>query len=308
MQLGASLEEDERTTQRMIDINVYGVTTARTIALERFVTRGRGHLVNIASMAGKAGYAYGATYCGTKHYVVGMSEALRGELRDTDIEVSVVMPGRRQHRARRRPHAGPRRQGRRARGRRRGDRRGAQGAALRRLRAALGRPLSQFSSALPRRAREGMARAMKADRVLRRRLRGAQELRAARLALRAGLEPAPRRRRSRRAESGVSAPEDLSQAAIRRRSSSPWSSWRKCEAFSTTSGSGAPIAAAKRCPVSSVRIGSRSRPQHQRGRSAAAAPPAWPARRRALGVRGRGSISGKARAPALLSGTGNGAA
>ena len=57
MQLGAYLEEDERTTKRMIDINVYGVHYGSTIALERFVTRGRGHLVNIASMAGKAGYA-----------------------------------------------------------------------------------------------------------------------------------------------------------------------------------------------------------------------------------------------------------
>ena len=35
----------------------------------------------------------GATYCGTKHFVVGASEAVRAELRDTPIEVSCVMPG-----------------------------------------------------------------------------------------------------------------------------------------------------------------------------------------------------------------------
>ena len=92
MQLGAYLDEDERTTRRMIDINIYGVHHGAQIALERFVPRGRGHLVNIASMAGKAGYSYGATYCGTKHYVVGLSEALRGETRGTGVEVSVVMP------------------------------------------------------------------------------------------------------------------------------------------------------------------------------------------------------------------------
>ena len=44
MQLGAYLDEDERTTKRMIDINIYGVHYGTTIALERFVPRGRGHL------------------------------------------------------------------------------------------------------------------------------------------------------------------------------------------------------------------------------------------------------------------------
>ncbi|HWI75125.1 MAG TPA: SDR family NAD(P)-dependent oxidoreductase, partial [Baekduia sp.] len=34
----------------------------------------------------------GGTYCGTKHYVVGLSEALRAELRGTGVEVSCVMP------------------------------------------------------------------------------------------------------------------------------------------------------------------------------------------------------------------------
>ena len=41
----------------------------------RMLARGRGHVVNIASTAGKGGFPGGATYCGTKHYVVGLSEA-----------------------------------------------------------------------------------------------------------------------------------------------------------------------------------------------------------------------------------------
>jgi short-subunit dehydrogenase len=49
--------------------------------------------VNIASTAGKAGFPGGATYCGTKHFVVGVSEAVRAEVRETPIEVSCVMPG-----------------------------------------------------------------------------------------------------------------------------------------------------------------------------------------------------------------------
>jgi NADP-dependent 3-hydroxy acid dehydrogenase YdfG len=92
MQLGRFLEEDDRTTQRQIDINVYGVLHGMKAILPRFLDRHRGHLVNVASTAGKGGFPGGATYCGTKHFVVGVSEAVRAELKDTPIEVSCVMP------------------------------------------------------------------------------------------------------------------------------------------------------------------------------------------------------------------------
>ena len=166
MQLGAYLDEDERTTRRMIDINVYGVHHGSQIALERFVPRGRGHLVNVASMVGKAGYAGGVTYSGTKHYVVGRSEGLRGELRGTGVEISVVMPvavhtelGSGLGKARGVKQVEPE------------DVAAEIVAALKEPRfdvfvpRSVG-PLTQFSNVLPRRAREGMARAMKADKVL----------------------------------------------------------------------------------------------------------------------------------------------
>jgi NADP-dependent 3-hydroxy acid dehydrogenase YdfG len=93
MQLGPFLEEEDVVAERQIDINVHGVLHGMKIALPRFVARGSGHLVNIASSAGKGGFPGGATYCGTKHFVVGVSEAVRGELRDTPVELSCVMPG-----------------------------------------------------------------------------------------------------------------------------------------------------------------------------------------------------------------------
>ncbi|MBA2348046.1 MAG: SDR family oxidoreductase [Solirubrobacterales bacterium] len=93
MQLGPFLEESDLVAHRQVDINVHGVLYGMKIAVPRFVARGRGHLVNIASSAGKGGFPGGATYCGTKHFVVGVSEALRGELRETPVEVSCVMPG-----------------------------------------------------------------------------------------------------------------------------------------------------------------------------------------------------------------------
>jgi NADP-dependent 3-hydroxy acid dehydrogenase YdfG len=92
MPLGPFVDEDDITAQRQIDINVNGVLFGMKLILPRFLARGTGHLVNIASSAGKAGVPGGATYSGTKHFVVGVSEAVRGELRDTPIEVSCVMP------------------------------------------------------------------------------------------------------------------------------------------------------------------------------------------------------------------------
>jgi NAD(P)-dependent dehydrogenase (short-subunit alcohol dehydrogenase family) len=92
MPVGPFLEETDATARRMVDINIHGVIFGSKLALERFTARGRGHLVNVASIAGKAAGPHLATYCATKHAVVGLTESLRQELRGTGVEVSVVMP------------------------------------------------------------------------------------------------------------------------------------------------------------------------------------------------------------------------
>jgi NADP-dependent 3-hydroxy acid dehydrogenase YdfG len=92
MPIGPFAEEDDATAKRMIDINLHGVIYGTKLAIPPMVQRHTGHIVNIASQAGKAGIAGGATYCATKHAVVGLSEAVRAELRGTGVEVSVVMP------------------------------------------------------------------------------------------------------------------------------------------------------------------------------------------------------------------------
>jgi NAD(P)-dependent dehydrogenase (short-subunit alcohol dehydrogenase family) len=85
-------EEADDSIKRQLAINVYGVIAGTQLAAERFQPRNRGHIVNIASSAGKAGVPGIATYSGTKHAVVGFTEAVRGELRGTGIELSCVMP------------------------------------------------------------------------------------------------------------------------------------------------------------------------------------------------------------------------
>jgi NADP-dependent 3-hydroxy acid dehydrogenase YdfG len=92
MPIGPFVEEDDATARRMIDINLHGVIYGMKLAIPGMKQRRSGHLVNLASQAGKAGLPGGATYCATKHAVVGLSEAVRAELHDTGVEVSVVMP------------------------------------------------------------------------------------------------------------------------------------------------------------------------------------------------------------------------
>lgn len=92
MPLGVFAEEDDATARRMVDINLHGVIYGMKLAIPAMQKRGSGHIVNLASQAGKIGLPGGATYCATKHAVVGLSQAVRAEVFESGIEVSVVMP------------------------------------------------------------------------------------------------------------------------------------------------------------------------------------------------------------------------
>lgn len=86
------VEESDASIKRQLDINLYGVIVGTQLAIERMQPRRSGHVVNIASSAGKAGVPGIATYSATKHAVVGLTEAVRGEHADDGIEFSYVMP------------------------------------------------------------------------------------------------------------------------------------------------------------------------------------------------------------------------
>jgi NAD(P)-dependent dehydrogenase (short-subunit alcohol dehydrogenase family) len=92
MTVGPFEEESDTTAIRLLEINLHGVIHGTKEAVRRMRPRGTGHIVNVASSAGKTGFPHLATYCATKHGVVGLSEAVRAELRGTGVEVSVVMP------------------------------------------------------------------------------------------------------------------------------------------------------------------------------------------------------------------------
>jgi NAD(P)-dependent dehydrogenase (short-subunit alcohol dehydrogenase family) len=86
-------QESAASVARQLEINVRAVIHGTQEAMRRMRPRGSGHIVNIASLAGKGGYPGLATYSATKHAVVGLCEAVRFELKGSGVEVSCVMPG-----------------------------------------------------------------------------------------------------------------------------------------------------------------------------------------------------------------------
>lgn len=92
MPVTALVDESDASIKRQLDINIYGVIVGTQLAIERLRPRGSGHIVNIASQAGKTAIPGIATYSGTKHAVVGICEAVRAELRGSGVEIHCVMP------------------------------------------------------------------------------------------------------------------------------------------------------------------------------------------------------------------------
>jgi NADP-dependent 3-hydroxy acid dehydrogenase YdfG len=92
MPIGPFLDEDDATARRILDINVHGVILGMKLALPRMIDRRWGHVVNIASQAGKYGFPGGATYCASKAAVINVSRAVRKEVRGTGVEISVISP------------------------------------------------------------------------------------------------------------------------------------------------------------------------------------------------------------------------
>jgi short-subunit dehydrogenase len=74
-------------------VNLLAPMELSRLALPGMLERGRGHIVNIASLAGKAPLAYFHTYNATKFGIVGFSHALRHELADEPVSVSAICPG-----------------------------------------------------------------------------------------------------------------------------------------------------------------------------------------------------------------------
>lgn len=92
MPLGRIVDEPDAVTRRILDINVFGVILGSKLAAQRMVPRGSGHVINIASLAGETYVAGAASYCASKHAVIGFTDSARLEYRTAGVKFSVVMP------------------------------------------------------------------------------------------------------------------------------------------------------------------------------------------------------------------------
>ncbi len=77
----------------MIDTNVKGLLYVTRAVVPGMVVRGRGHVVNLGSMAGEIVYPNGAVYCGSKAAVRAINDGLREDVLGTPVRVTSVDPG-----------------------------------------------------------------------------------------------------------------------------------------------------------------------------------------------------------------------
>ena len=90
--VGNAIDEADGITRRLLEVNVYGVILGTKLAARRMLPRGRGHVINIASLSSVTPTVGIATYSATKHAVLGYTDAVRLENRASGVHFSAVLP------------------------------------------------------------------------------------------------------------------------------------------------------------------------------------------------------------------------
>ena len=86
-------EGTEENYDTMIETNITALLMMTRLVVPGMVNRGKGHIINIGSVAGDAAYPGGSVYCATKAAVKVLSDGLRMDLVDTPLRVTNVKPG-----------------------------------------------------------------------------------------------------------------------------------------------------------------------------------------------------------------------
>jgi NAD(P)-dependent dehydrogenase (short-subunit alcohol dehydrogenase family) len=86
---GVSLE----SWDRVLEVNVTAVFRLSKALLPHMRDQGWGRIITVASNAGLTGYAYSASYCASKHAVIGFTRAMAVDLGATGITINAVCPG-----------------------------------------------------------------------------------------------------------------------------------------------------------------------------------------------------------------------
>lgn len=86
-------EGTEENYDTMIETNITALLMITRLIVPTMVKRGKGHIINIGSVAGDIAYPGGSVYCATKAAVKVLSDGLRMDLVDTPLRVTNVKPG-----------------------------------------------------------------------------------------------------------------------------------------------------------------------------------------------------------------------
>ncbi|CAM3589822.1 SDR family oxidoreductase [Smaragdicoccus niigatensis] len=92
MPIGHFLEQSQELQRRTFDINVYGVLNGMRAALPGMIERGSGHIINVASSAGKAPVPGGLVYGATKAAVASLTDTARIEFAGDNIDFTSILP------------------------------------------------------------------------------------------------------------------------------------------------------------------------------------------------------------------------
>jgi NADP-dependent 3-hydroxy acid dehydrogenase YdfG len=89
---GSFLDTPAPLRTQQLEVNLGGVINGLAAVLPGMVERGGGHVVNVASLAGRLATPNAAVYTATKFAVIGLTEAVRAEVRDSGVRVTAVLP------------------------------------------------------------------------------------------------------------------------------------------------------------------------------------------------------------------------
>lgn len=90
---GRVIDEKEGTLETLIETNLYSAYYFSRGFAQKFIENKKGHIFNIASVAGQQAYPNGGSYSISKFAMIGLSKALREELKSLNVKVTTISPG-----------------------------------------------------------------------------------------------------------------------------------------------------------------------------------------------------------------------
>jgi short-subunit dehydrogenase len=93
-QRSPALETTEKVEREIMELNYFAPVALSKAVLPHFLERKAGHIVVVSSIAGKFGFTLRSSYAAAKHALHGYFEALRLEMKDVPVYVTLVCPGR----------------------------------------------------------------------------------------------------------------------------------------------------------------------------------------------------------------------